>query len=209
MSFNPALAMNNNNFQNNSNNMNNNRAQYDDKIKINKNMSYNPFSGFGRGGNEINYYDNLPKPSQSYSNNLNKRPLPKRKFKKNDKEAEEINQMYNNYDPGEYTKDPGYNNDSNNNNIFNPNYNINNKNDNTISIINELLKDYVYPGSKDINISHFPIDMKSADFYKMKIHIKSFLIPKIIMQLKNNQIDEAYQNARMILYYLSNINSKK
>ena len=75
-------------------------------------------------------------------------------------------------------------------------------------IMKKLLEGYVYPGSKEINIGEIPVQFKSMDYYKLRLHIKSILIPKIISQLNKNNAEEAYQNCTMLMYYLSIMNPK-
>ena len=116
-----------------------------------------------------------------------------------------------NYDPGEYQKVPDVNNSNNNNdNIY---YNINPKpniqvKDNIEEVMKNLLNGYEYPGSNEVKIKATPVLYKSEDYYKLRLHIKSVLIPKIISQLKKDESEEAYNNSKMLLYYLSIMNPK-
>ena len=147
---------------------------------------------------------NLPPPSKNKSIQIAKFPKRKVIYSEKDKEAQEINKMYNNYDPGEYQKSP---NENNYYNIYDkPNILINKNN--VDEIMKLLLKGYEYPGSKEINIGEIPVLFRSTDFYKLRLHIKSILIPKIISQLNKNNAEEAYQNCRMLMYYLSIMNPK-
>ena len=173
---------------------------------MNNNGPINPFSG---GISDIPY--NLPKASNSKGNI--QRKLPKRKFNyaKNDKEAMEIHQMYMNYDPGEYEQVSNVNDNSKNiNNYYNinPNQNIPVNKNNIEETMNYLLKGYEYPGSNEVSINSTPVLFKSEDYYKLRLHIKSVLIPKIIGQLNKNDAEEAYKNTKMLLYYLSIMNPK-
>ena len=146
---------------------------------------------------------NLPPPSK---NIIIKKYSKKRViYSANDKEAQEINNMmYNNYDPGEYQQSPPSNNLYN---VYNkPNIQINQNN--IEDIMKKMLEGYVYPGSKEINIGEIPVKFKSVDFYKLRLHIKSILIPKIISQLNKNNAHEAYENSKMLLYFLSIMNPK-
>ena len=173
--------------------------------KIN-NDPLNPFSG-----GFSNPY-NLPKPSINIGEINKKLPRKKFNYSKNDKEAQEIHQMYMNYDPGEYEKvsDPNSNQNNNINNYYNinPNPNIQINRNNIDETINMLLKGYEYPGSNEVQINSVPVLFKSEDYYKLRLHIKSVLIPKIIGQLNKNDAEEAYKNSKMLLYYLSLMNSK-
>ena len=147
---------------------------------------------------------NLPPPSKNKSIQIAKFPKRKVIYSEKDKEAQEINKMYNNYDPGEYQKSPDENNYYN---IYDkPNIQINKNN--VDEMMNLLLKGYEYPGSKEINISEIPVLFKSLDYYKLRLHIKSILIPKIISLLNKNNAEEAHQYSKMLLYYLSIINPK-
>ena len=146
---------------------------------------------------------NLPPPSK---NIIIKKYSKKRViYSANDKEAQEINNMmYNNYDPGEYQQSPPSNNLYN---VYNkPNIQINQNN--IEDVMKKMLEGYVYPGSKEINIGEIPVKFKSVDFYKLRLHIKSILIPKIISQLNKNNAHEAYENSKMLLYFLSIMNPK-
>ena len=174
-----------------------------------KNMNNNPINPFSGGISDIPY--NLPKASNSKGNI--QRKLPKRKFNyaKNDKEAMEIHQMYMNYDPGEYEQVSNVNdNPKNINNYYNinPNQNIPVNKNNIEETMNYLLKGYEYPGSNEVSINSTPVLFKSEDYYKLRLHIKSVLIPKIIGQLNKNDAEEAYKNTKMLLYYLSIMNPK-
>jgi len=147
---------------------------------------------------------NLPPPSKNKSIQIAKFPKRKVIYSEKDKEAQEINKMYNNYDPGEYQKSPDENNYYN---IYDkPNIQINKNN--VDEMMNLLLKGYEYPGSKEINISEIPVLFKSLDYYKLRLHIKSILIPKIISLLNKNNAEEAHEYSKMLLYYLSIINPK-
>ena len=175
-----------------------NKNQINNKAKDNYYGLSNPFADINN-----NPY-NLPLPSKNKSMLIAK--LPKRKviYSEKDKEAQEINKMYNNYDPGEYQKSPDENNYYN---IYDkPDIKINKNN--IDEIMNLLLKGYEYPGSKEINISEIPVLFKSLDYYKLRLHIKSILIPKIISLLNKNNAEEAHQYSKMLLYYLSIINPK-
>lgn len=184
---------------------NNNLIQGKPDNNINNNNQFNPFSG-----GYSNPY-NLPQASKIKKNTS--KIIPKRKFMygKYDKEAQEIHQMYMNYDPGEYQKVPDVNNSNNNNdNIY---YNINPKpniqvKDNIEEVMKNLLNGYEYPGSNEVKIKATPVLYKSEDYYKLRLHIKSVLIPKIISQLKKDESEEAYNNSKMLLYYLSIMNPK-
>ena len=160
----------------------------------------NPFADMG-----INPY-NLPLPSKNKSAFTKKFSKKRVVYSENDKELQEINKMYMNYDPGEYLKSPA----TNINNYYNiyerPNIQINKNN--MEDIMKKLLEGYVYPGSKEITIGEIPVLFKSVDYYKLRLHIKSILIPKIISQLNKNNAEEAYQNCRMLMYYLSIMNPK-
>ena len=175
-----------------------NKNQINNKAKDNYYGLSNPFADIN------NNPFNLPPPSKNKSMLIAK--LPKRKviYSEKDKEAQEINKMYNNYDPGEYQKSPDENNYYN---IYDkPDIKINKNN--IDEIMNLLLKGYEYPGSKEINISEIPVLFKSLDYYKLRLHIKSILIPKIISLLNKNNAEEAHQYSKMLLYYLSIINPK-
>ena len=175
-----------------------------DKAQINpiqRNNNYglsNPFADISS-----NPY-NLPPPSQNKSVQLSKFPKRKVFYSEKDKEAQEINKMYNNYDPGEYQKSPDEN------NYFDiyekPNIQLNKNN--TEEIMKLLLEGYHYPGNKEVNISEIPVLFKSLDYYKLRLYIKSILIPKIISLLNKNNAEEAHQYSKMLLYYLSIINPK-
>ena len=166
-------------YQNNFNNNNNlNYNNYNQTQRNINNSPNNPFSG------NCNPYG-LPKVDYSQSSNVKKMPKRKTNYSKNDREVQEINQMYNNYNPGEYDKVS------------------NNKN-----TIEEVLKNFQYQGSKEVNITNFPIGYKSADYYAIRLHIKSILIPRIISQLKKNENEEAYKNSKLLLFYLSKMNTK-
>ena len=160
----------------------------------------NPFADMG-----INPY-NLPSPTKNRSAFTKKFSKKRVVYSENDKELQEINKMYMNYDPGEYLKSPA----TNINNYYNiyerPNIQINKNN--MEDIMKKLLEGYVYPGSKEITIGDIPVLFKSVDYYKLRLHIKSILIPKIISQLNKNNAEEAYQNCRMLMYYLSIMNPK-
>lgn len=173
-------------------------------IGNNPNNPINPFSG-----GYSNPY-NLPKPSSNKVNPNRKLPRKKFNYSKNDKEAQEINQMYMNYDPGEYEKVNDINNNSNNNanNYYNVNPNININTNSIDEAMKKLLEGYIYPGSNEIRISSTPVLYKSEDYYKLRLHIKSVLIPKIIGQLSKDESIEAYNNSKMLLYYLSIMNPK-
>ena len=153
---------------------------------------------------------NLPKPSVNKSAFVKKYTKKRVIYSKNDKEAQEINNMYDNYDPGEYQQSPPENNNINNNfgnfyNVYDRPYIPVNKN-NIEDVMKQLLRGYEYPGSKEINIGEIPVLYRSTDFYKLRLHIKSILIPKIIAQLQKNNAEEAYQNSKMLMYYLSIMN---
>ena len=153
---------------------------------------------------------NLPKPSVNKSALVKKYTKKRVIYSKNDKEAQEINNMYDNYDPGEYQQSPPENNNINNNfgnfyNVYDRPYIPVNKN-NIEDVMKQLLRGYEYPGSKEINIGEIPVLYRSTDFYKLRLHIKSILIPKIIGQLQKNNAEEAYQNSKMLMYYLSIMN---
>ena len=123
----------------------------------------------------------------------------------------EIHQMYMNYDPGEYEQVSNVNdNPKNINNYYNinPNQNIPVNKNNIEETMNYLLKGYEYPGSNEVSINSTPVLFKSEDYYKLRLHIKSVLIPKIIGQLNKNDAEEAYKNTKMLLYYLSIMNPK-
>ena len=164
----------------------------------------NPFSG-----GLSNPY-NLP-PASKKTHNVK---LPRRKFNysKNDKEVQEIDQMYMNYDPGEYEKvsDTHNSNQINNNNYYNvnPNANIQKDPNNIEEAMKKLLEGYVYPGSNEVSFKSVPVLYKSEDYYKLRLHIKSVLIPKIKAQLDKDESEEAYKNSKMLLYYLSIMNPK-
>ena len=170
----------------------------------NNNGPANPFSG-----GLSNPY-NLP-PASKKSHNTK---LPRRKFNysKNDKEVQEIDQMYMNYDPGEYEKvsDTHNSNQINNNNYYNvnPNANIQKDPNNIEEAMKKLLEGYVYPGSNEVSFESVPVLYKSGDYYKLRLHIKTVLIPKIIGQLYKDEYEEAYKNSKMLLYYLSIMNPK-
>lgn len=171
---------------------------------INNNGPANPFSG-----GLSNPY-NLP-PASKIAHNVK---LPRRKFNysKNDKDVQEIDQMYMNYDPGEYEKvsDTHNSNQVNNNNYYNVNSNANIQinNNNIEEAMKKLLEGYVYPGSNEVSFKSVPVLYKSEDYYKLRLHIKSVLIPKIIGQLYKDDSEEAYKNSKMLLYYLSIMNPK-
>ena len=155
---------------------------------------------------------NLPKPSVNKSAFVKKYTKKRVIYSKNDKEAQEINNMYDNYDPGEYQQSPPENNNINNNfgnfyNVYDRPYIPVNKN-NIEDVMKQLLRGYEYPGSKEINIGEIPVLYRSTDFYKLRLHIKSILIPKIIAQLQKNNAEEAYQNSKMLMYYLSIMNTQ-
>ena len=154
--------------------------------KIN-NDPLNPFSG------GISNPYNLPKPSINKGEINIKLPRKKFNYSKNDKEAQEIHQMYMNYDPGEYEKvsNPKNNQNNNINNYYNinPNSNIQINRNNIDESINTLLKGYEYPGSNEIQINSIPVPFKSEDCYKLRLHIKSVLIPKIIGQLNKKDAE--------------------
>ena len=196
--------------QNKNLNLNNQNQNINSRSPAKIGNKYNdPLNPFNGGTN--NPY-NLPKASNTRAN-LN-RKLPKRKFNysKNDKEAQEIHQMYMNYDPGEYERVSDSNNNMNNNNNnyynINPNPNIQINRNNIEEAMNILLKGYEYPGSNEVKINSTPVLFKSEDYYKLRLHIKSVLIPKIIGQLNKNNAEEAYKNSKMLLYYLSIMNPK-
>lgn len=201
-------------FNQNQNNLNLNINQNRTNIsrspaKIGNSYINDPLNPFNGGGS--NPY-NLPKASENRT--TTNRKLPRRKFNysKNDKEAQEIHQMYMNYDPGEYEKVSDTNNNMNkNNNIYyniNPNPNIQINRNNIEEAMSILLKDYEYPGSNEVKINSTPVLFKSEDYYKLRLHIRSVLIPKIIGQLNKNDAEEAYKNSKMLLYYLSIMNPK-
>ena len=195
-------------FNQNRNNNNNNNNYYSPG-KIGNNYNNDPFNPFN-GGNNNPY--NLPKASNIRKETQKKLPRRKFNYAKNDKEAQEIHQMYMNYDPGEYQKvlDPNNNMNKISNNYYNVNpiSNIQINRNNIEETINTLLKDYVYPGSNEVKINSTPVLFKSEDYYKLRLHIKSILIPKIINQLNKNEAEEAYKNSKMLLYYLSIMNPK-
>ena len=187
----------------------NNNSRSPGKMRNNfNNGPFNPFSG------DMSNPYNLPKASNKKQEITRK--LPKRKFNyaKNDKEAQEIHQMYMNYDPGEYEKvsnsNINQNNFKNNNNYYNinPYQNVQINKNNIEEAMNILLKGYEYPGSNEVKINSSPVLFKSEDYYKLRLHIKSILIPKIISQLNKNDAEEAYKNSKMLLYYLSIMNPK-
>ena len=123
------------------------------------------------------------------------------------KELQEINKMYMNYDPGEYQKSDNFENQNNYYNIYNrPNIQVNKNN--IEEIMKKLLEGYQYPGSNEVKINEVPVLFKSTDFYKLRLHIRSILIPKIIAQLNKNNAEEAYNNCKMLMYYLSIMNPK-
>ena len=191
---------------NNRNNNQPNRYFSPGKLGNNyNNISLNPFSG-----GSSNPYSNLPLPSLKRVDPSQK--IAKRRFNysKNDKEAAEIDQMYMNYDPGQYEKVPAVNNNQINNNLYNvnPTANIQLNRNNLEVTINYLLKEYEYPGSNEVKFNSAPVLFKSEDYYKLRLHIKSILIPRIISQLKKNESEEAYKNSKMLLYYLSIMNPK-
>ena len=174
--------------------------------KVGSTSPSNPFSG-----GLSNPYSNLPNPSIKRVEASKKVAKRKFNYSKNDKEAAEINQMYMNYDPGEYEKDPVLNNNQTINNNFNnvnPFENVKINRNNVQEIINYLLKGYEYPGSNEVKFNSAPVLFKSEDYYKLRLHIKSILIPRIISQLKKNESEEAYKNAKMLLYYISIMNPK-
>ena len=195
-------------FNQNRNNNNNNNNYYSPG-KLGNNYNNDPFNPFN-GGNNNPY--NLPKASNIRKETQKKLPRRKFNYAKNDKEAQEIHQMYMNYDPGEYQKvsDPNNNMNKIANNYYNVNpiSNIQINRNNIEETINTLLKDYVYPGSNEVKINSTPVLFKSEDYYKLRLHIKSILIPKIINQLNKNEAEEAYKNSKMLLYYLSIMNPK-
>ena len=160
----------------------------------------NPFADM------LNNPYNLPPPSINKSALVKKFSKKRVIYSKNDKEAQEIDNMYDNYDPGEYQQSPPENNNNSNfYNIYDRPYIPINKN-NLEDVMKQLLQGYEYPGSKEINIGEIPVLFRSTDFYKLRLHIKSILIPKIISQLKKNNAEEAYQNSKMLMYYLSIMN---
>ena len=176
----------------------NNPPQINQKAKDNYYGLSNPFADINS-----NPY-NLPSPSINKSVQISKFQKKKVFYSEKDKEVQEINKMYNNYDPGEYQKSP---NENNYYNIYDkPNILINKNN--VDEIMKLLLKGYEYPGSKEINISEIPVLFKSLDYYKLRLHIKSILIPKIISLLNKNNAEEAHHYSKMLLYYLSIINPK-
>ena len=150
---------------------------------------------------------NLPLSSKNKSTIIAKLPRKKVVYSEKDKEAQEINKMYMNYDPGEYQKSDNFENQNNYYNIYNrPNIQVNKNN--IEEIMKKLLEGYQYPGSNEVKINEVPVLFKSTDFYKLRLHIRSILIPKIIAQLNKNNAEEAYNNCKMLMYYLSIMNPK-
>ena len=150
---------------------------------------------------------NLPPPSNNRSVLMPKFTKKRVVYSEKDKEAQEINKMYQNYDPGEYQQSPP----TNTNNLYTiydkPNVQINQNN--IENIMKKLLEGYQYPGSKEVTIGEIPVKFNSMDYYKLRLHIRSILIPKITKQLQKNNAFEAYQNCKMLLYYLSIMNPKE
>ncbi len=188
-----------------SNNLNFNNPFYNNNNKIqgnNINDPLNPFSGgFG------NPYS-LPEPTINRANVPKKTLKRKFNYSQNDKEAQEIHQMYMNYDPGEYEKVNPNNQNENNFYNINPKPNIQVNNNNIEEVMKTLLEGYKYPGSNEVKIKTTPVLYKSEDYYKLRLHIKTVLIPRIISQLNKNQSEEAYKNSKLLLYYLSIMNPK-
>ena len=149
---------------------------------------------------------NLP-PSSKNKTDLSSRLLKRRViYSEKDKELQEINKMYMNDDPGALeTASPNQNN--NLYEIYNKS-NIQINKNNVEDIMKKMLEGYEYPGSKEIKINQIPVPFKSLDYYKLRLHIKSILIPKIISLLNKNNAEEAYQNCKMLMYYLYIINPK-
>ena len=188
-----------------SNNLNFNNPFYNNNNKIqgnNINDPLNPFSGgFG------NPYS-LPEPTINRANVPKKTLKRKFNYSQNDKEAQEIHQMYMNYDPGEYEKVNPNNQNENNFYNINPKPNIQVNNNNIEEVMKTLLEGYKYPGSNEVKIKSTPVLYKSEDYYKLRLHIKTVLIPRIISQLNKNQSEEAYKNSKLLVYYLSIMNPK-
>ena len=188
-----------------SNNLNFNNPFYNNNNKIqgnNINDPLNPFSGgFG------NPYS-LPEPTINRANVPKKTLKRKFNYSQNDKEAQEIHQMYMNYDPGEYEKVNPNNQNENNFYNINPKPNIQVNNNNIEEVMKTLLEGYKYPGSNEVKIKTTPVLYKSEDYYKLRLHIKTVLIPRIISQLNKNQSEEAYKNSKLLVYYLSIMNPK-
>ena len=170
--------------------------------QINNNYGFsNPFADMSASP-----YD-LPLSSKNKSTIIAKLPRKKVVYSEKDKEAQEINKMYMNYDPGEYQKSDNFENQNNYYNIYNrPNIQVNKNN--IEEIMKKLLEGYQYPGSNEVKINEVPVLFKSTDFYKLRLHIRSILIPKIIAQLNKNNAEEAYNNCKMLMYYLSIMNPK-
>ena len=188
-----------------SNNLNFNNPFYNNNNKIqgnNINDPLNPFSGgFG------NPYS-LPEPTINRANVPKKTLKRKFNYSQNDKEAQEIHQMYMNYDPGEYEKVNPNNQNENNFYNINPKPNIQVNNNNIEEVMKTLLEGYKYPGSNEVKIKTTPVLYKSEDYYKLRLNIKTVLIPRIISQLNKNQSEEAYKNSKLLVYYLSIMNPK-
>ena len=185
-----------------------NKKSFSPVKNLNNNGPINPFSG-----GFSNPYNQNDLPKASNSKGEIKRKLPRKKFNyaKNDKEAMEIHQMYMNYDPGEYEKVTNVNDKPKNTNIYynvNPKQNVQINKNNIEEIMNNLLKGYEYPGSNEVHFNSTPVLFKSEDYYKLRLHIKTILIPRIIAQLNKNEAEEAYKNTKMLLYYLSIMNPK-
>ena len=199
-------------FSQKSNNLNFNNQLFNNinskqgNIGNNNNINNDPFNPFS--GGMSNPYS-LPKPTINIENAQKKTLKRKFNYSKNDKEAQEIHQMYMNYDPGEYQKVPSDTNNKKESIFYNINPKPNIRVDNNIEeAIKTLLNGYEYPGSNEVKINATPVLYKSEDYYKLRLHIKSVLIPKIISQLNKDESEEAYKNSKMLLYYLSIMNPK-
>ena len=177
-------------------------------IMINKPPQINNNYGFSNPFADMSASPyNLPPSSKNKSTIIAKLPRKKVVYSEKDKEAQEINKMYMNYDPGEYQKSDNFENQNNYYNIYNrPNIQVNKNN--IEEIMKKLLEGYQYPGSNEVKINEVPVLFKSTDFYKLRLHIRSILIPKIIAQLNKNNAEEAYNNCKMLMYYLSIMNPK-
>lgn len=154
-------------------------------------------STFNTNNNNLKFGKFANPYAQPKKNNINpqiqikKNPSKKKvAFGQNDREAQEITQMYMNYQPG----------DMQNNNIQD------NSPKTMKQQIDELLKNYEF--KNEVKIIENPVPYKSVDFYKLKIYIKSILIPKITTELGKNQNTEAYHDSQSLLYYLSIMNPK-
>ena len=101
------------------------------------------------------------------------------------------------------------NKDSNQNNN---NLNKNKKNDNIKEkpfkqLKSNLLKDYKYPGNKQLDIN-IPVNYRDVDYIYLLDYLKKKLIPDTISKIEKNDIKNALSESEMLLYYLTNIKSK-